>query len=230
MKKEEMFDVLGDIDAIYVKEAGEAMTRAGGRNRRIRVIMAACLAFVAILSAGIIRNLAGGRPDVAILNNGETIAFMKSDAVSGQLSMDMAVTSRELTEGESRILFGDLPVSGYVFFHQEEHRPIGFEGKINGMKLVVSTSGLQLLDTIIDGIEKSTIVSGVSVSAGFFLTNANSRGVKTAIYYAAFELGGYTIYVENSGPAADRESVKNELAQTIQQLIRNGEIDINKIK
>lgn len=62
------------------------------------------------------------------------------------------------------------------------------------------------------GTEESSEVNGTSVTAGYFITDPNSKGEQTAIYYATFKLGDCTVYVENAGAIADSESVKNELA------------------
>lgn len=48
-----------------------------------------------------------------------------------------------------------------------------------------------------------------------------------AIYYATFKLGDCTVYVENAGAKDDSESVKNELAETVQELIDHGSFNLN---
>lgn len=44
----------------------------------------------------------------------------------------------------------------------------------------------------------------------------------TAIYYAEFQLGGSTVYVEHAGAKAESEQIKNDLAEIIQDLIGHG--------
>lgn len=166
----------------------------------------------------------GGRNDIATLDNGDIINFVKSDTIGGSLDLD--VSTRELTEEEIHTLFANLPVTANALFTTTDNQLLGFEGKIEGMKLIVSTSDVPLLDTLIVGSDTVTKVDGVSVTAGYFLTAPNSKGEQTAIYYATFELGNSTIYVENAGAKAESETAKNDLALVIQKLIANGEFDI----
>lgn len=104
---------------------------------------------------------------------------------------------------------------------------IGFEGKIENAKVVISTTDIALLDTKIVGSEESSEVNGTSVTAGYFVTDRNSVGEQNVIYYATFKLGDSTVYVENAGAKTESESVKNDLATIIQELINNGALDLS---
>ena len=88
----------------------------------------------------------------------------------------------------------------------------------------------RLLDTIIDGNTITSSVDGVDINAGYFVTKSNSQGVKTVIYYATFDMGENTIYVEYSGVENESETVKNNLADTILKLIENGAFDLSQIQ
>ena len=103
---------------------------------------------------------------------------------------------------------------------------IGFKGKIENVKIIVSTSDIPLIDTVIVGKEESAELNGISITAGYFVTDPNSKGEQNAIYYATFELGNCKIYLENSGMIDDSEVIKNQLAEVIQKLIENGELDL----
>lgn len=70
---------------------------------------------------------------------------------------------------------------------------------------------------------------GLSVTAGYFVTDRNSVGAQNAIYYAAFKLGDSMIYVENAGAKTESEAVKNDLAAIIQKLINNGAPDLSAV-
>ena len=50
---------------------------------------------------------------------------------------------------------------------------------------------------------------------------------QNVIYYATFKLGDSTVYVENAGAKTESESVKNDLATIIQELINNGALDLS---
>lgn len=104
---------------------------------------------------------------------------------------------------------------------------IGFKGKIENAKVVISTTDIALLDTKIVGSEESSEVNGTSVTAGYFVTDRNSVGEQNVIYYATFKLGDSTVYVENAGAKTESESVKNDLATIIQELINNGALDLS---
>ena len=93
--------------------------------------------------------------------------------------------------------------------------------------MVVATSDVPVMDTSIVGTEESSEVNGTSVTAGYFITDPNSKGEQMAIYYATFKLGDCTVYVENAGAKDDSESVKNELAETVQELIDHGSFNLN---
>ena len=66
---------------------------------------------------------------------------------------------------------------------------IGFEGQVGNVKVIISTSDVQLLDTVIVGTEKVSEINGITIVAGYFVTDPNSRGEQNAIYYATFEIG-----------------------------------------
>lgn len=69
-------------------------------------------------------------------------------------------------------------------------------------------------------------VNGTSITAGYFVTDPNSKGEQNAIYYAAFEIGTCKVYVENGGTKADSEATKNQLAEIIQKLTEIEDLDL----
>ena len=72
--------------------------------------------------------------------------------------------------------------------------------------------------------------TGTMSIAGYFVTKSNSQGIKTVIYYATFDMGENTIYVEYSGVENESETVKNNLVDTILKLIENGAFDLSQIQ
>lgn len=237
MKEEKrILNVLGQVDEKFIAEAAPGK-RANKKPAWIKwTSIAACLALVAVLGVGALQGGWFSGNDIARLDNGTTINFVKCDAVGGSLSLTYDTTSRELTADEVSALFGDLPVTADAIFTVDEQaagnaqKLIGFEGKIGEVKLIITTSDLPLLDTTIVGNEKATEVDGVSVTAGYFITDPNSRDEQAAIYYATFKIGSSTMYVENAGAKAESEDVKNDLVSVIQELIGNGELDLTSVE
>lgn len=138
--------------------------------------------------------------------------------------------TRPLSNAEIEMLFADLPVIADAYFDADNHNILGFEGKISDTRMVVSKQGVNLLDTIIDGNTITSSVDGVDIDAGYFVTKSNSQGIKTVIYYATFDMGENTIYVEYSGVENESETVKNNLVDTILKLIENGAFDLSQIQ
>lgn len=237
MNTEKFSDAMNELNLEYVDEA-ICYPQKKRKNPWVRWIsIAACFALAAGLALNLLRiGFPDRNADVATLDNGDKIIFAKSDTAGGSLSLDLDATTRELTEEEVHALFGSLPVTASAIFTTDTkaagspQQLIGFEGKIGDVKLIVSACGVQLLDAVIVGDEKTTEVAGIPVSAGYFLTAPNSTGEQTAIYYASFPLGTSTIYVENAGIKSDREAVKNDLALTIQKLINHGELDLTAVE
>ena len=177
----------------------------------------------------------GNKTDIATLENGTEIVFVKSEMTASSIDIDGAVTTRQLTEDEIATLFPNLPVTAHAIFKTSDmdagNSPelIGFEGNIGNAKMVISTTNISLLDTEISGNEEISTVNGTSVTAGYFVTDPNSNGEQNAIYYATFKLGDSTIYVENAGAKTESETIKNDLATIIQELINNGALDLSAI-
>lgn len=191
--------------------------------------VAACFVLVAVIGVGVFQSkLFGTKNDIATLDSGETITFVKNDL--SQSSIDLNVTTRPLSDAEIEMLFADLPVTADAYFDADNHNILGFEGKIGDTRMVVSKQGVNLLDTIIDGNTITSSVDGVDINAGYFVTKSNSQGIKTVIYYATFDMGENTIYVEYSGTENESETVKNNLVDTILQLIENGAFDLSQIQ
>lgn len=224
--EKQILNVLSQVDEKYIEEA------APGKSAKKKSVwmkwgaVAACFALVVALGFGALQGGWFLGKDIATLDSGEAIGFVKSNGV-GTFALDLkfSVTARALTDDETHALFADLPVTASAVFSEADHQLIGLEGAMQGVKLVIATSGTPMMDTVIAGIEESTLVNSVPVRAGYFVTDPNSRGVQTAIYFATFTLGNSTFYVENAGTKAARETVKNELAAVVQALIANGVLD-----
>ena len=236
MNAKKFSDAMSELDTKYVDEALNYKKKAKKPGWIKWGAMAACFAVIAVLGVGVFQSgLFGNKTDIATLENGTEIVFVKSEMTASSIDIDGAVTTRQLTEDEIATLFPNLPVTAHAIFKTSDmdagNSPelIGFEGNIGNAKMVISTTNISLLDTEISGNEEISTVNGTSVTAGYFVTDPNSNGEQNAIYYATFKLGDSTIYVENAGAKTESETIKNDLATIIQELINNGALDLSAI-
>ncbi len=227
MRKNKISETIGNINQKYVNEAtaytGEAKVVHDTRWMKWGAV-AACFALIAVLGISIFQSgLFGDGEQIATLDDGNKINFVRSDSAMGQLDIAFQIETRDLTESECQTLFNELPITAYAIFNAEDESILGIEGKINDMKLIVSAPDVMINDTVIDGEENASAVDGVSVNAGYFTNN------KYVIYYATFELGESTVYIEHAGPKDQSKILKNEISVMIQNLIALGEIDLTQI-
>lgn len=220
---------LGNVRDEYVSEAIEYQSRRKRHNWLKWGVMAACLCLVVV---GAFMFQKGSRSNHEVtFDNGDTLVFAKSDSVgSEQFEVKRSdVDVCALTLSEIKLLFNELPASGVAYFNKDSGQFVAFEGNINDVSLAVTAPGEIFADTIIDGKETISEIEGTAVSAGYFLTDKNSKGERTIIYYASLKLGQYEVYVEHAGNESNRDSVKTELANIVQVLISNGELDMGLI-
>lgn len=223
MNAKKFSDAMSELDTKYVDEALNYKKKAKKPAWVKWGAVAACFAVVAVLGVGVFQSgLFGSKTDIATLDNGNEIVFVKSETAGSNIDIDVNVTTRQLTEEEITTLFPNLSVTAHAVF-KDSKELIGFEGYIGNSKMVISTTDILLLDTEIAGSEEISEVNGTSVTAGYLITGQN------AIYYATFKLGDSTVYVENAGAKTESETVKNDLATIIQELINNGALDLSAI-
>lgn len=228
MRNKSISETISNINPKYINEATTYNTDEKKIVYHTQWVkfgtVAACLALVVALSIMIIF---GGAEQVANLDNGDTIKFIKTEQGLGESDIAFWIETRDLNENEIKMLFGDLPVNAYALFNVENGSILGIEGEVNGMRLVVSGMDVSLVDAVIDGEENTSNVDGVSVNAGYFIDDT-SRG-KNIIYYATFSLGESIVYVVHAGTKDKSEKVKNEIADMILKLIKLREINLNQI-
>jgi hypothetical protein len=87
--------------------------------------------------------------------------------------------------------------------------------------------GEATVDYIIDGEIKDSDVLGTAVSAGFFETKPNSKGLKKVIYFASFKMSGLGYYVELGGSESEKEKLLEEFSSLVGLLIRGGPADVS---
>lgn len=236
MNSKKFSEAMSELDSKYVDEAINYKKKAKKPVWAKWGAIAACFVMVAVLGVGVFQSgLFGNKIDIATLDNGNEIIFVKSGTAVSSIDIDGTITTRQLTEAETASLFPNLTVTSHAVFRVDDiasdsnKELIGFEGNIGNAKMVISTTDIPLLDTEIVGIEEISTVNGTSVIAGYFVTDRNSVGEQNIIYYATFKLGDSTVYVENAGKKSESENVKNDLSTIIQELINNGALDLNAI-
>ena len=97
MKEKKLLRALGNVDNQYIKEAEPMKKTSKITNRQKWVSVAACFVLVAVIGVGVFQsNLFGTKNDIATLDGGETITFVKNDL--SQSSINLNVTTRPLSD------------------------------------------------------------------------------------------------------------------------------------
>lgn len=211
-------------------EEGKVITMNKVFNWKRLAPIAACLVLVIAL-LGVFGNNAGwfgGKTLVADLGNGNTLSFYKFNAVGGEASFAWdndwgEQISRDLTDDEKNMLFGNIEFSyGGTTFRSIDGAFMHYEGKTtDDIHIILSANGHPVTDTPVNGNEEVSEINGIQVTAGYFVTDANSKGIKTIIYFAFFEANGTTVYVELAGDEADSEALRVEIGNLINVLTLN---------
>lgn len=225
MKKENLYEVLGDISENYVAEAHF------DTKKRVRPLwlkwgtVAACFVLILAIAIGLIYH---NQSYTVSLSNGSEITFTKN--TQNVASFDIALVGiRALSEAESGAIFGNMVVDAYVGFSEKDNGFIYLEGTIDGFKIIVTRSDVSRC-TIVEGIEATTKVNEVMVSAGYFLTGSNSKDNRTAIVYISFEAGDYTVYLETTGNESEKNDLCDALAEEALKLIETASFDFKQIQ
>ncbi len=189
--------------------------------------IAACFVLVVVL-VGLFGNNVGwfsGKTLTADLGNGNTLSFYKGSSVGeANFAWDADwgdAINREFTEDESYVLFGTLPVTGSATFRTTDKALMFFEGATGNAKIILSANGHPVTDNVVVGNEDTSEINGIPVTAGYFLTDANSKGIKTIFYFAFFDANGTTVYVKLAGDESDSDTLRTEIGNLIDTLTQN---------
>ena len=188
-----------------------------------------CLAMLAVGASGIYRSQVR-QVETVDMGNGEMLRFYWGQGVASEAKIAVEGSSRRLTEEEVATLFGSRAqseVSG--MFQAEDHALVRVEGWIGDTKVILAAPGIPVLDTVIVAEEHVSMIQGVPVSAGCFVTSPNSRGERTIIYFASFSLGEVSAYTEIGGPLDDSVQLRETMAGMIEQMIEHGEPKLGEI-
>lgn len=229
MTNERFFNLMNEIDDELLLREAKAGKKPAKKAHWLRWgTLAACLALVAALG------FAWYGDHAVTLDGGDTLRFGRGGAVGAACAdfdglFGCDVQSRILTQEETAVLIDDYRFEGWGFFNGETGALLGVEGKINDTVSLQVSSGPMWSDCIVwDGMEQTSVVNGVPVTAGYSTVgHVDDLGV---VYYATFQLGSNTVYVENGGRWRDRKAFREELTDVIEALIADGEVDLTGVQ
>jgi len=193
------------------------------------VSLAACLVLIAAACLGV-RYFEAMHYSVT-LESGESLVYTKSDTpfTADSMIAPYPVKSRDLTQDEIGSLFPEIDRTEddymFAFFKEETGEAVHLEGRIGGIRLNVSRSGLPVTDTMSGGDEGISALCGVPVKTGYAYIRQND----TAVFDAEFSLGDYTFYAENAGKGKDKYSIGKELSEYVYRMIQTGSPDFSQL-
>lgn len=142
---------------------------------------------------------------------------------------------RELTDEELMAVFPGLMETHDVTATANFQSDANEASLFNVDAYAVSSAGLKtyiqlalgevVLDYRFDVETKASDVFGTAVTAGYFETKPNSKGLKGVAYFATFRLSDVAYYVELGGAETDKEELRNEISRLIGLLIQGGVAD-----
>ena len=227
MNKETLSVAMNELNDKYIETAIRYQGRKVNRKFVKWGTLAACLALVSILGIGTIRYVTRPIYETVTLESGQTIKFFRSDGAIQSMDLNIDVNTRQLTKEQTKKLFGDLAVTGGAYVY--DSHIIGFSGHLpNDVRVTLSTL-YPLIDVVLAGQEEWSTINGIEIKTGYFLTPANSKGVRNAIYYADFGIRDVSVHLEIGGPNQESEALKTKLAKTIETFIYNVPLDFESI-
>ena len=166
---------------------------------------------------------------IEVLENGDKINFStKGDYVFYNIAIEIG-DNRNLSESEASAIFGKSNIKASVFFEEGTNEFIMLDGTIDGFKIEVKRTDIPSC-IVIEDEENVPYINDIPVTAGYFITDANSKGKRRAIVYGEFEIGNYIVYIETAGDKSELETLCNELAKELYKLIENASLDFEVIK
>jgi len=241
------------LDRVHSEKTqiGKVSTKVKKPYWKVLTPIAACLV-IAVAITAIFGNNAGwfdGKVYTAELNGG-TLNFHKKSVGAGSMALELGIdgTARDLTAEENALLFGEIFGINFVFSHGlfsigDKYGPdetlLHVEAKLVteqggtdcSMKIIIAASSLgYTTDTLIEIGSNFSEINGVEVSAGYWITHANSRGERNIIYRAAYETNGVTVYVECGGSLERSDEIRKEISLAIDILTRIGTPNISAIR
>lgn len=228
MKKEELFDILGEVDEQKVADANKDFSKSKKLQKNLLKwgALAACICIVTVSIIGISTKK---QPLIVELSNGDEVIFSTNTELY-TYSLDIAIAdSRDLSESEANAIFGNTDIEAYISFEEGSNEFIILDGKIDGFSISVHRKDIPSCIEI-EGEESTSYINDIAVTAGYFITEANSKGKRNAIVYGEFEVGNYRVHIETAGDKSELETLCDELAEEIFKLIENSSLDFELVK
>lgn len=191
--------------------------------RKKWIIVAACMCLAAVAVLGITIKILQGKSYAVHLANGDVVSFYKCSGTSNaDVNYGEDTITRDLTEEEITELIGYNigQISAYGIFNSKSGEFIHAEGSNGNLKINISQGNWPVTDTVIEGRESKSVINGVNIMTGYFLTRKNSKGDRTAIFYAAFKIKDINLFIELSGDSDDADAIAKELAETVYNIIQ----------
>lgn len=200
--------------------------------------VAACFILVIAVTAfmGVHNNWFGTKSYTVTLDNGNTLVFGNgSPKGAAEFAYDYEVRDRALTAEELQTLFPALNYNagnGYphAVFKADTGEMLRLETTMDGVSIHLAKEGLPATDTVIVSEESTADINGITVKTGYFVTDANSKGIRTAIFFAEFQMNKTVIYLELAGNEQDSEQLSKKLSDTAYNMIISNAPDISAVK
>lgn len=177
-------------------------------------------------------------PDVSGENpvtTDDPIAFYRGDNISATRLDISVMNQRELTQEELLAIFPNLgtgrTVTAIAVLLDNDTRQV--DARVlsqQGYTTQIQTSPDDLIrDCIIIGDHEASLVHGVSVDGGYFVTNANSKGLRNIIYFASFQHGDINYYVELWGAEKEKDALQGEITTVINNIVQGEAADFSAV-
>lgn len=203
------------------------------KTKKTQIPVVACLAILIAVTGIIGGNLGwfGSKGYTARLANGDSIAYCNGSTGETSFEVEYPISSRELTDTELNAVFPASTESRSAVgtFRDETGDLLRIEGKIGDASVIYAQDGFPVNDVVIEGNETTSSVAGVPVTAGYYITNPNSRGEQLAVFFGSFKIGNTNAYVECFGDKDKADEVSQTTAELIFQIIEKGEPDFSAV-
>ena len=180
--------------------------------------LAACM--VCVIAAAVFGVRSGwfDRRYTVTLESGEAIVYQsvrKPDRADSMV-YDGELNHRALTAEELKTLFpalADAAASGSVYadFDAKTGALVYAEGRLGDVHIHLAAAGVPLTDTVIPGTESTAKIGGTDVKTGYTVTKRNSKGNRTAIFYAEYALNGTAVDLELAGDSSEGVQLSERL-------------------
>lgn len=224
MKKEELFDIIGEVDEQKVIEANKSVSKKK-KAQKMWLKWGALAACICIVIVSVIGISTKKQPLIVTLENGDKINF---STISALVFYNIAIEigdNRKLSESEASSIFGESNIEASVVFEKGTNEFIMLGGTIDGFKIEVKRKDIPSC-FVIEGEESTSYINDIAVTAGYDIIKSNG----IAVVYGEFEIGNYRVHIETAGDKSELETLCNEVAKEIYKLIENASLDFELIK